>query len=70
MTKGYGEIRCRFCWTWQRSDYQHADEESFLAFAPGTDGQECENVLCRQWIPADRINIRWRGGDEPVRKGG
>lgn len=58
--KGFGEIRCKFCQTWQRSEVQHYDEESFLAVAPGTDGQECINPWCLQWIPADNDNFRWR----------
>jgi hypothetical protein len=60
MKKGFGEIRCKFCRTWQRSEVQHADEESFLATAPGTDGQECIVLWCLQWIPADNDNFRWR----------
>ena len=60
MKKGFGEIRCKFCQTWQRSEVQHYDEESFLAIAPGTDGQECTNLWCQQWIPADNDNFRWR----------
>lgn len=60
MNKGYGEIRCKFCQQWQRSEVQHYDAESFLAIAPGTDGQECINPWCQQWIPADNDNFRWR----------
>lgn len=60
MKKDFGEIRCKFCQTWQRSEVQHYDEESFLAIAPGTEGQECINPWCRQWIPADNDNFRWR----------
>ena len=58
--KGFGEIRCKFCMTWQRSEVQHFDEESFLATAPRTEGQECINPWCLQWIPADNDNFRWR----------
>jgi hypothetical protein len=64
-TKGYGELRCRFCFRWQRSEYQHADEESFMESAPGTEGQECSNPQCRQWIPADYNNIRWCADKAP-----
>jgi hypothetical protein len=63
-TKGYGEIRCKFCRRWQRSDFQHLDEESFMAAAPWSAEQECQNPLCRQWIAADAGNVRWHAQEE------